>query len=297
MNKKKISICIPTYNRAYYLDRLLKNISLQKTSLIEVVIVDDGSTDNTENTVHQYTDILDIIYFYQKNKGRAVALKKAIELVTGDYTLIMDDEDYFKPNAFEVILQDLLKIQKTQKQKAIIGLVYLTEDVYGNLIGNLFPINYLITNLVSINADFNSKGDKKQIVKSSFLKNVVYNTFTNERRIPTYLLWSRLSQYNLFFINHVIAVKEYLNEGMSKNINKIRMDSPMGSRIIYKELFELDKTVYKSFFYRLKNSINFHRYNFHSKNKIKLNNFLLFNTIGYVIGYFFYLKDIFIYKS
>ncbi len=294
MSNIKISICIPTYNRAKYIERLLNNIIDQKFHGLEVVIVNDGSKDNTSEIVSSYESNLRLNYFFQENQGRAVALKKAIELANGEYIIIMDDEDLFVENAFSTIIKNIeqLKILINNSDKEIAGFVFLCEDVHGKLIGNKFPNSFFVTNMVSINADNKIIGDKKQIIKTEYLKKVLYDVYPNERRMPTYILWSRLSKdYNVVFINEIVVIKEYLLEGLTKNIDKIRIKSPMSSKLIYKELIELNSDIYKSRLYRIKNAVNFHRYNFHSNVKTSVKTNFLFNTIGYLLGYLVYKLD------
>ena len=66
---KKLAICIPTYNRAKLLDRLLK--SIPSLSSIVVSICDDGSKDNTLKVINRHKSRISIRYIYQKNEGRA----------------------------------------------------------------------------------------------------------------------------------------------------------------------------------------------------------------------------------
>lgn len=294
MLQKKLSICIPTYNRASYIKRLLQNISNESYINIEVVVVIDGSVDDTLNVVKGFYDKFDMQIFEQANQGRSVALKKAIELAKGEYILIMDDEDLFIEGAFKALLARINEIEVHQKvsNKEIIGVVFLTQDVNGDLIGNRFPSSPLISNLVAVNSDYKSKGDKKQIIKSKLLKKVLYDTYPNERRMSTYVLWSRLAtEFNVVFYNEIIVIKEYLNEGLSKNINKVRMGSPQSSRLIYKELLELHSNVYISKLFRLKNAINFYRYNFHCKVKESVKSNFSYKCIGFIFGYFYYKLD------
>ncbi len=294
MDQTKLSICVPTYNRAKYLERLLKNIECQNLNEIEVVIVNDGSKDNTNEIIQLYKNKVKIIYFEQENQGRSNALKKAIQIATGEFTLIMDDEDLFKENSLLLIIKNLktLSEYKFKSKREINGLVFLTENVDGVLIGNEFPKSPFVSNLVAINADFNSIGDKKQVVKTKNLQEVLYDTYPDERRMSTYVLWSRLAKnFDIVFINEIVVIKEYLAEGLSKNINKVRMKSPMSSKLIYRELLEMNKDIYNSVKYRFKNASNFYRYNFHSKERIQPKASFIYKLVGSIIGYIIYKWD------
>ncbi len=91
-----ISICIPAYKNAVYLDVLLRSISLQKYADFEVVVTDDSPTDEVKECCAQYKDRFHLIY--QKNtpaKGSPANWNAAIALANGDWVKIMHDDDWF----------------------------------------------------------------------------------------------------------------------------------------------------------------------------------------------------------
>ena len=173
-----ISICIPTFNRSSYLKRLLDNILLQNIPSLEVIIVNDGSSDDTIAVIESFRDYLNLIIYTQNNQGRANALKKAINLSTNEYLIFMDDEDYFIEGALKEVMKDL-KLLSLEKEESISGLVYLTNDINGSNIGNSFKKDNMISNLVEIVADFKSVGDKKQVIKSKLIKEILYKNNRN----------------------------------------------------------------------------------------------------------------------
>ena len=73
---KKLAVCVPTFNRAQLLDRLLNSIPVSED--IMVSICDDGSKDNTLEIVQKHKSRISINYVYQRNSGRAGALRKSI---------------------------------------------------------------------------------------------------------------------------------------------------------------------------------------------------------------------------
>lgn len=150
----------------------------------------------------------------------------------------------------------------------------------------------MITNLVKINADFKVKGDKKQVIRTDLLKAVMYENPFNERRVPTYLLWSRIAKtHNTLFLNKTVVYKDYLEGGMSANINRLRMQSSYSSRLLYKEIAELSVNIYKSKLYRLKHVLLFHKYNFRCSNSLQCDVNFIYNLAGFCIGYFLYLIE------
>lgn len=96
----KVSIIIPTYNYANYIFEALESIEAQNypLELIEVIIVDDGSSDETPQLFKNYQGPLNLNYHYQENAGKAAATQKGIDLSTGEIIFNLDADDYFFPD-------------------------------------------------------------------------------------------------------------------------------------------------------------------------------------------------------
>lgn len=89
---KLISVITSTYNKAKYLDLTLAGYQMQNYKNFELVIVDDGSNDNTEYMIEKYKSVLNIKYYKQKNLGAATARNRALQLAEGNYIIIVDDD-------------------------------------------------------------------------------------------------------------------------------------------------------------------------------------------------------------
>ena len=109
MSKITISINLCCYNGEKYLDETLQSIFKQTFKKWELVIINDGSTDSTEQIIKQYINQgWPIIYHYQNNEGLSSARNKAIELSKGEYLAFIDQDDLWLPEKLEkqVILFD-----------------------------------------------------------------------------------------------------------------------------------------------------------------------------------------------
>ena len=93
----KFSIIIPTYNRAAFLSKAIESVLSQTYTDWELIIIDDGSTDNTKEVVSQYIDAR-IKYVYQDNAERCVARNNGIEHASGDYVCFLDSDDVYLEN-------------------------------------------------------------------------------------------------------------------------------------------------------------------------------------------------------
>ncbi len=91
------SIILPTYNRAKMLPVAIESVLLQEYTNWELIIVDDGSTDNTKQVVQQYNDNR-IKYIWQENQERSAARNNGINKASGNYICFLDSDDYLLSN-------------------------------------------------------------------------------------------------------------------------------------------------------------------------------------------------------
>ena len=103
MDKAKVSVIVPLYNAEKYVGRCIESILGQTFKEIEVIVVDDGSTDNGVNAVRETAgDDPRLKIIRQKNAGAGVARNRGIEEASGDFFLFWDSDDFFEPNAIEL---------------------------------------------------------------------------------------------------------------------------------------------------------------------------------------------------
>lgn len=91
-----ISVITPTYNRANYLHEAIDSVLNQSYSNFEHLIIDDGSTDNTEELVACYLNSQKVRYFYQENQGQSVARNKGVTQAKGEFICFLDSDDRWK---------------------------------------------------------------------------------------------------------------------------------------------------------------------------------------------------------
>lgn len=96
-----ISIIIPTYNRASYVLETVNSVLGQSYKYVEVVVVDDGSTDDTKNVLQEYISAGRIVYKYQDNAGRSEARNHGAKLSKGEFLLFLDSDDLLHEKALE----------------------------------------------------------------------------------------------------------------------------------------------------------------------------------------------------
>ena len=119
--KPKVTVIIPTYNYGNFLGEAIQSVLDQSLQEWELIVVDDGSTDNTREVVAAFVDPR-IHYVYQQNQGNPAARNAALKLATGEYIACLDADDVWFPEMLQKLAARLDGLPPT------VGLVY--ADVY-----------------------------------------------------------------------------------------------------------------------------------------------------------------------
>lgn len=284
-----ISVFTATYNRGYTLKKLYDSLCNQSRKDFEWIIVDDGSTDDTDEIVAKwiYENRIKITFFKQKNGGKHRAFNKGVLLAKGELFFNVDSDDYLLPNSLEVIFE---KYTTASKKYDIAGVAGRRVYESGAIVGNQ-TFNELVSNSLEIRNKFKVTGDLVEVFELKKLKEFPFPEIENEIFCPEALIWYRFAtKYKLLFFNQGIYVTEYLADGLTAKITKIRMQSPITSMLFYSELEKY--TI--PWLQKIKANINFWRFSFNSKKSIysNLKNVKLFNSIiGLPIGFLMYVKD------
>lgn len=105
MRDKLISIIVPVFNSEKYLERCLQSIVSQTYSNVEILVIDDGSTDGSSCICKKYQGLDERVrYFYQENKGAAAARNFGLEQCHGEYIGFVDSDDYVDNNMYETLI-------------------------------------------------------------------------------------------------------------------------------------------------------------------------------------------------
>ncbi|NOQ85501.1 MAG: glycosyltransferase, partial [Deltaproteobacteria bacterium] len=116
----KVSVIIPTYNRAHTLREAIDSVLSQSYNDLELIIVDDGSTDETKVIVSSY--IPKLAYIYQERQGVSAARNRGIKHAQGDYISFLDSDDLW--------LKDKLYLQMKFMESHPEALICYTEEVW-----------------------------------------------------------------------------------------------------------------------------------------------------------------------
>ena len=109
IEKPLVSVVIPTYNYARYVKKAIQSCFEQTYTPVEVIVVDDGSTDETSTVLAEFSE--KVIVIHQDNHGVSVARNTGLKQAKGEFIAFLDADDYFTEDSIEVRMNILLKNQ------------------------------------------------------------------------------------------------------------------------------------------------------------------------------------------
>lgn len=286
----KISVFTATYNRAYLIENLYQSLIKQSFINFEWIVVDDGSTDNTEDLFDKFIkeNKIDIIYIKQENKGKHFAINKGVSIASGSLFFIVDSDDKL-PNES---LDKIIHYYNINKDLPNFGGVSGRNSYFdGKLVGSDNNFESIYTNALDIRYKYKIKGDLSEVFLTTVLKEFPFPEIENEKFCPEALVWNRIAQkYNLYYFSEPIYFCEYNKDGLTAKIVKIRMKSPIATMCCYAELCQYDIPIIE----KMKANINFWRFSFNSslsliKKAQNINH--LFTGVGFFLGWLMYIKD------
>lgn len=231
----KFTIFTPTYNRAGLLKKLYESLKNQSFKNFEWLIVDDGSTDNTYESIQgfQKENIIDIRYIKKENGGKQRAYNVGVENAKGELFICLDSDDTYVENGLEIILKYW---EKYSNDKKIAGMGYLSVYPNGEIIGVKFPKDEMISNQFEIYYDFKVSGDKGLMFRTEILKNYKFPEINGEKFVTEAVVYNRISQtYKILYINEKIEIKEYHEDGLTSKYAKLLINNPRGNSIYHNE--------------------------------------------------------------
>ena len=133
MKKDQVSVVVPVYNVERYLAQCVDSILQQTYTPYEIILVDDGSTDNSGKIADEYAEKYKIIrVIHKENAGLGYARNTGIENARGNWIVFLDSDDYFTPH----LLEKLVVAQQEYAADLVVG-GYERIDESGNIVGGL----------------------------------------------------------------------------------------------------------------------------------------------------------------
>lgn len=284
-----ISVFTPTFNRAQLLLRLYESLCKQTFKDFEWVIVDDGSKDETREVIDhwksRFDNVFPVRYYYQENGGKHRAINRGVKEAKGVLFFIVDSDDMLPSDALQIVAEQYDGIKGSNRFAGVCG---LDGNFQGEVIGCGLPAETLDESSIAIRFKYGVTGDMKEVFRTEVLREFPFPEIEGEKFCPEMLVWNRIaSKYKLRYFNRIIYSVEYQDDGITSNIIKARMLSPVASMTAYSEMLNYDVP----FLVKVKSAVNYWRFRFcsESTDKPKLNwRFFWMMPVGYLM----HIKDL-----
>lgn len=229
-----LTIFTPTYNRAYIIEKLYISLKNQTCQDFEWIVVDDDSTDNTEDLFKTFESIgQGIRYVKQEHGGKHRAINKGVKIAKGDFFFIVDSDDYLTTNAVELISMWTRDLQSIDDK--ICGVAGLRISPAGLSWGGN-PEFGSAEYIDATNIDrekYGLLGDKAEVYSTNILKKYPFPEYDNEFFLTEAVVWDSIAidGYKIRWYKEPIYVCEYLDDGLTKtgaNDRKGHIKNPRG---------------------------------------------------------------------
>lgn len=237
------TVCIPTYNRKEKLKLTLQSLERQSYRDFEVIVIDDGSIDNTKKFVLEYlkNTNLNLRYICKDNGGKHTALNKGIEAADSKYFIILDSDDIFTDNCLQYFFDKTTAIDSDEKFCGIICRCAEIKDNNFLLIGEKFPKEKLVTSYIDFHfgSGLTIHGSRYkdccECVKTKIIKEYRFPEIETAKFIPESYVFDQIGlKYNLLAFNKILKIVEYREDGITKNYLDYKAKNIDGFLLKYK---------------------------------------------------------------
>lgn len=239
----RITVFTPTYNRAYIIDNLYRSLQRQTFRDFEWLIVDDGSTDNTEEVIstwQQEGNDFPIRYYKKENGGKCRAINYGVDFAEGELFFNVDSDDYLLDDALEKIDRWELELPKNKKFCGVVGNLGTSPTETPN---TPWPEPYRDASLLerySEVCEHPIDGERAWVFYTELQKKYKYPEFEGENFITPAVTWNRMANdgYLVRIYDDIIWVYEYQPDGLTASGNSRFINRPQGHGLWLREKAE-----------------------------------------------------------
>lgn len=219
MTNSVISVIIPIFNSGLYLKECLDSVSNQTFKDLEIICINDGSTDNSLNILHEYNKLDNrIIIIDQENSGPGVARNAGLNIAKGNYIYFMDSDDFLELNA----LEELYSVAEEKKLDILLfKLISLDDKTHEKFKNPYYEMDFLNKNFKNKIFNYQDLDEKVFSIPASPPGKLYKKELISDIRFPEGIIF----EDNPFFIEAILkADKVYFYDEYLYN-RRIRDDS------------------------------------------------------------------------
>ena len=233
---KALTIFTPTYNRGYILPRLYESLCKECPTDFVWLIVDDGSTDNTQALVNEWrlNAKIEIKYHFQKNGGKMRAHNRGVQLCETPLFFCIDSDDAIAQGAVKRILMDYKLLENDE---TLSGRVARRQSLNRSASCDVPNVGRCSLHDIYERGFF---GDTSLVFKTSILREYPFPEIEGEKFITESYVYDQIDQkYELIIENEYLMRCEYLDDGYTANSINLYFNYPKGWALYYSQYYRL----------------------------------------------------------
>lgn len=239
---KTLTIFTPTYNRAYILPNLYDSLCRQNNLDFKWLIVDDGSTDETEQLVNQWIGERKIDIFYQKqpNGGKMRAHNLGVQLCDTPLFVCVDSDDFLTDNAIAEVL-NFWRLNYHNEESICGVIAYRAMVINGDnpQIIKRFP-SIRSTKMHTLMTKYGHKGETAIVLRTNVIKRYPFPEIDGEKFITEAYIYDQIDQkYEILLFDKDLAICEFLPDGYTRSKASIYKLAPKGWSLFYNQQIKL----------------------------------------------------------
>lgn len=243
ISQAEVTVVTPTYNRRHLLGNCYTSLKIQTNTRFIWMIIDDGSTDRTDELVSQWKleGKITIEYYKKQNGGMVSALNVALDKATTKYFAYLDSDDTLSERAIELALAQLLDIEKDE---SFAGLLALRTNPDGTVLGGKqIPENIRRISLPRL-GELRIKSELIIFFKTEIINQFRFPEISGEKFItPAYIEYKVGEKYDFLASRDIFCYCEYRDDGLTKNIRSVIKANPKGYTLVKRQSYELVKGI------------------------------------------------------
>ena len=230
-----ITVFTPTYNRGYIIENLYRSLQRQTCTDFEWLVVDDGSSDDTEALFRKWMaqdNPFPIRYYKKENGGKCRAINKGLELAQGRLFFNVDSDDYLTEDAIEKILLWESRLPQDGKFCAVAGNLGTAPGVTPN---TPLPGDYFDGNAFDRYGCVD--GERAIAFYTDIHRQYLYPDCPGEKFMTEAVTWNRMAHdgYRIRYHNDIIWIYEYKSDGLTNAGYRLFRENPQGTGIFFRE--------------------------------------------------------------